>query len=153
MSPDAAVVDLLLGWIDVLMRQSMPDLLTFAKENDLSMSQLGALFHIHRRGATGVSRLGDDLGVTSAAASQILERLVRLALVTRTEDPQDRRLRQLELTAEGRQVLQASLRARQRWLAALASTLTPAEAALVTSTLGLLIARANRLEQRPEVAR
>lgn len=153
MPPDAVVVDKLLDWIDVLMRHSMPDLLTFARENDLSMSQIGALFHIHRRGASGVTRLGDDLGVTSAAASQILERLVRLELVTRTEDPQDRRLRQLELTAKGRQVLQASLRARQRWLTALANTLTPDEAALVTGTLSTLIARANQLEQCPEVER
>lgn len=135
-----------MDWIGLLMRHSMPDLLLFAKEHDLSMSQIGALFHIHRSGGSGVAGLGDDLGVTSAAASQILERLVRLEMVTRTEDPHDRRQRQIELTDKGRQMLHASLRARQRWLAALADTLTPAETALATSALRMLIARANQLE-------
>jgi DNA-binding MarR family transcriptional regulator len=153
MSPDTAVLSTLLNWIDILMRHSMPDLLVFAKEHDLSMSQIGALFHIHRNEASGVSGLGDDLGVTCAAASQMLERLVQLELVTRTEDPHDRRLRQLGLTSKGHQVLQASLRARQRWLIALVSTLTPTEKSLVTDTLSTLIAHANQLEQRPEVGR
>ena len=48
MSPDAAVVNLLLDWIDVLMRHSMPDLLTFAKENDLSMSHSGPGFPMQK---------------------------------------------------------------------------------------------------------
>ncbi len=153
MSSDEAVVGSLLGWLDVLMRHSMPDLLAFARENDLSMSQIGALFHIHRSRASGVSGLGDDLGVTSAAASQILERLVQLQLVTRTEDRQDRRLRQLELTDKGRRVLQASLRARKRWLIALAGTLSPAEQESVAGSLSTLIARAQQLEQCPETER
>ena len=49
---------------------------------------------------------------------------MQLDLVTRTEDPHDRCLLQLALTSQGQQVLQASLRARQRWLIALGATLT-----------------------------
>ena len=146
MSPEPALAESLLNWIDLLMRHSMPDLLHFARQHDLSMSQLGALFHIQHSGSSGVSGLGVDLGVTSAGASQMLERLVQQELVTRTEDPHDRRLRRIVLTDKGRQLLQASVRARQRWLAALINDLTPAESAQVAATLALLLARAHQSE-------
>ena len=62
------------------MHRSMRHFLRYARESGLSMSQFGALFHIHRRGSSGVTDLGDHLGVTSAAASQMLDRLVQQGL-------------------------------------------------------------------------
>ncbi len=91
-SPDPFVLALQ-NWVGMFMHRSMRDSIRFAKENGLSMSQVGAMFHI-RHGVDGVSDIGDDLGVTSAAASQMLERLVQAGLVTRTEDPHDRRAKQ-----------------------------------------------------------
>ena len=88
------------------------------------MSQFGALFHLHRMGSSGVTDLGDHLGVTSAAASQMLDRLVQQGLILRSEDPNDRRVKQIVLTDKGHQVLQESIRARQGWLDDLAETLS-----------------------------
>ena len=83
------------------MHRSIRHLLRYARENGLSMSQFGALLHIHRMGSSGVTDLGDHLGVTSAAASQMLERLVQQGLILRTEDPNDRRVKQIVLTDKG----------------------------------------------------
>jgi len=49
-------------------------------------AQAGTLFHLLKCGGSTVSALGDGLGVSNAAASQMLERLVQQGYVLRTED-------------------------------------------------------------------
>jgi DNA-binding MarR family transcriptional regulator len=140
-------------WIGVFMQRSMRDFMGYARERGLSMSQLGALFQIRRRGSSGVTDLGDDLGVTSSAASQMLERLVQQGLILRSEDPSDRRVKQIVLTEKGIQVLQESIRARQSWLSDLTETLSDSEKEAITAALNILIDRANHLGQPVEPAR
>jgi DNA-binding MarR family transcriptional regulator len=133
-------------WIEVSMHRSMRDFIRFARESGLSMSQMGTLFHLHGRGSCGVTDLGDHLGVTSAAASQMLERLSQQGLILRTEDPSDRRVKQIILTDKGHQVLQESIRARQSWLYDLAGTLSDAEKEASITALSVLIEKANDLK-------
>ena len=132
-------------WIEVSMHRSIRNFICYARESGLSMSQMGALFHIHRRGSRGITDLGDHLGVTSAGASQMLERLVQQELILRSEDPSDRRVKQIILTDKGLQVLQESLRARQGWLYDLAETLSDSEKEAITATLNILIDKAKHL--------
>ena len=141
--PFAAVLH---EWIGVFMRRSMRDLILYSRESGLSVPQIGALFHIHGKGACGVSEIGDDLGTTSAAASQMLERLVRQGLIVRAEDPDDRRAKLITVTDLGLQVLQESFRARLGWLDELAHVLSPSEQEQVMAGLKLMIERANQLD-------
>jgi DNA-binding MarR family transcriptional regulator len=150
MEPSAPLAVILQEWIDVFMRRSMRNLIRRSKERGLSMSQIGALFHIHHQGTSGVSDVGDDLGITSAAASQMLERLVQQELVVRSEDPHDRRAKRITLTDKGHQMLHESIRARQGWLEDLASALDPGEQEQIIAALRLLIAKANQLEGEPQ---
>ena len=103
-------------WIEVSMHRSMRNFIHYVRDNGLSMSQLGALFHLTRMGSSGVTDLAGHLEVSNAAASQMLERLVQQGLILRTEDPNDRRVKQIILTERGSQVLEESIRARQSWL-------------------------------------
>ncbi len=132
--------------IEVFMRHSMRNLIHSSREKGLSMSQVGALFFIHRTGSRGVTDLGDHLGVTSGAASQMLERLVQQDLILRAEDPHDRRLKQIRLTPKGRRTLHESIQARQGWLEELAENMTPCEKDQVTKALHILIDRTRQLE-------
>ncbi len=134
-------------WIEVAMHRSIRNLICFARESGLSMSQLGALFHIHRLGSSGITDLGDHLGVTSSAASQMLERLVKQELILRSEDPSDRRVKRIVLTDKGLQVLRESIRARQGWLDDLAETLSASEKEATIAALNVLIDRASHLRQ------
>jgi len=136
--------------IEVFMQRSMRDFLGYARESGLSLSQLGALFQICRRESSGVTDLGDKLGVTSSAASQLLERLVQQELILRSEDPSDRRVKQLILTDKGRQVLQESIRARQSWHSDLARALSAREKEDIAAALNTLIDKANHLSQPVE---
>jgi DNA-binding MarR family transcriptional regulator len=134
-------------WMEVSMHRSIRHFICYARESGLSMSQLGALFHIHRRGSSGVTDLGDDLGVTSSAASQMLERLVQQELILRSEDPSDRRVKQIIMTDKGLHILQESIRARQGWLSDLAETLSDSEKEAIIAALNILIDKANHLGQ------
>ncbi len=147
--PDDLFVSTLHQWVHVFMRRSMRNFLKFSKESGLSMSQIGALFYIFR-GSGGVGDIGSDLGVTSAAASQLLDRLVQLGLITRTEDPRDRRAKQIVLTAKGRHILEESLQVRQSWLLDLNAVLSPEEKEQIMAALKIMIEKTLQLEEQPE---
>lgn len=133
-------------WMNIFMHRTMRNYFHYAKNNHLSMSQLGALLRLHKQGVCGVSDIGDDLGITSAAASQMLERLVQQGLIVRTEDPNDRRAKQIVLTSKGRAMLREGFRTHQRWLNDLAATLSPGEQTQVAAALRLLIDRTKQFE-------
>jgi DNA-binding MarR family transcriptional regulator len=145
------VVSMMWDWTEISMRGSMRHLMALARESGLSMSQFVTLFRIGHKGARGVSDIGDELGITSAASSQMLERLVQLGLITRSEDPSDRRVKRIVLTEKGNQKVAESIRARQGWMEALVTTLTPAEQEQVIQAMQLLVEKANLLERLPEL--
>ncbi len=138
---DSQFVDALREWAETFMQQTMHGFLAYAKRNNLSMSQLGTLLHLHRSGACGVSNISEDLGVTNAAVSQMLDRLVHNGLVLRGEDPADRRSKRIELTPKGREVMHGTMKARQQWFLALAGTLTEDELTAATAALRILADR------------
>ena len=133
-------------WMEVAMRRSMRLFLSFARESGLSMSHFGAIFYIHRCGSCGVTEIGEHLGVTSAAASQMLDRLVDQGLVLRTEDQQDRRVKRIELTPKGQGVFEGGIQARQGWLDELADTLSNEEKQSIAAALKILIQRSTQLK-------
>ena len=132
-------------WMDASMHHSMHGLMLYARRNGFSLSQLRALVYISR-GTRGVRDIGDDLEVSSAAASQMLERLVQQGLITREEDPHDRRVKQIVLTEKGQQVVVDGLRAGRAWVDALAASLSPDEIDLVAAALAIMADRASQLE-------
>jgi DNA-binding MarR family transcriptional regulator len=133
-------------WMEVCMKRSMHDMFLYAKERGFSMSQIGALMHISRKGVSGIANIGDNLGITSAAVSQMIDRLVQQNLIARTENPDDRRAKCIELTAEGIQVVRECTEARQRWLDSLATLLSDDERRLAVDALRLLIDKTLKLE-------
>ncbi len=137
---------LLHEWMAVVMRRSLRNMMRYMRENELSMTQIGALFQIHR-GRTNVSDLAERLGVTTAAASQMLERLVQQDLIRRSEDPEDRRAKRLVLTDKGYRIVQRSLQARQGWLEAAVSGLSAREREQVAAAVKILIERARQVEE------
>jgi DNA-binding MarR family transcriptional regulator len=112
------------------------------------MGQTSVLFHLHHGSSCGVSDIGELLGVTNPAASQMVHRMVILGLIERTEDPDDRRAKQLQLTANGRLIVKESIEARRRWMEQLTYTLTSEEQTLIINALNILVDAARDLEPR-----
>ncbi len=130
----------------IFRRRLMGNLFVYAKDNGLTMPQFGAMTHIFHSGGCGVSDIGNDLGVTNSAASQMLDRLVQIKLISRSEDPEDRRGKLLVLTDKGRDILVKGNMANQIWLEDLARSMTAAEQEQVRQALTILIDKARQLE-------
>jgi DNA-binding MarR family transcriptional regulator len=133
-------------WSDVFMRRSMRETIQFWKESALSMPQISTLMHLRHHGACGVSEVGAQLGVTNAAASQMVDKLVHLGLLARAEAEHDRRAKHLTLTPKGEAFLQKGIEARRRWLENLADALTPEQQRAVSLALPYLTEAARKLE-------
>ncbi len=67
---------------------------------DLTLGQLKALFVLADAALT-VGQVADLMGLSKPTASLLIDRLVQLGLVTRTEDPDDRRRTRVRVTADG----------------------------------------------------
>ena len=72
---------------------------------NLTMSQLKILFMLRLHGASGGQELAHLMGVSAATMTGIVDRLVLAGYVTRREDPHDRRVRRIELSADGEELL------------------------------------------------
>lgn len=134
------------AWVEVFMRRSMRDLLQFAKNSGVSMPQLNTLMYLSHHGSCGVSGIGNHLGVTSAAASQMIDRLVQQGYLERTEDPEDRRSKQITVTAKGRSVIEEGIEVRRHWMEELSAALDPEDHELIIHALNLLTKAASSLE-------
>jgi DNA-binding MarR family transcriptional regulator len=134
-------------WVETFMRRSMRNFMQYVKQNGYSMSQINTMFHIMRQGTCGVSDVADQMGITNAAASQLLERLVQQNMVTRTEDPDDRRNKRIILTETGKETVAATMHARQMWIYDLETKLDQNEKDQIIAALEILTAKTNLLEQ------
>lgn len=135
------------AWLGQVMQVSMHGFIRYTKDIGLSMSQAGALFQIHRQKMCGVGGVGEDLGITSAAASQMIDRLVQQELLQREEDPKDRRGKVLSLTPKGEAVVRQAATARQTWIGRLVEDLDEEERILVAKAMSLLARKAKILEE------
>lgn len=134
----------------VFLRHSMNNAMRYSRDSGCSMQQLGTLMIIHKRGTSAVSDIGDELGVSNAAASQMLDRLLQDGLILRTEDPDDRRVKQIKLTEKGDQILGDSFESRHRWINNLVNRFTKEEKDTVTEALKILISKAEELTPEDE---
>lgn len=75
------------------------------RELDLTMTQLKALMFLQVRQSLSIGRLGEAVGISLASASGLVDRLVRLGLVSRHEDPADRRQNLVHLSEAGEALL------------------------------------------------
>ena len=148
MSNDDQLTHTISDWSELFMRQSFHQFKRFMDDSGLSPSQVNTLMRLHHHGVCGVSEVSAHLGVTNAASSQLIERLVQQGLIERTEDPTDRRVRQVMLTEKGRVLVQAGINARGHWMQALTCELSETEQASIKEALQLLIEAAKKLEER-----
>lgn len=79
----------------------------WSKDNpqDISLSQLQTLDTLASEGPKSSSYLSQLIGVTSGGMTVISDKLVRLGLVQRMNDENDRRVVKLEITDKGHEVL------------------------------------------------
>ena len=144
MLPTNVFTEVLREWSQVFMQRSMRDFKRFMDSTGLSFSQVNILMRLFHGEISSVSEIGDLMGITNAAASQAVDRLVVLGLIERTEDPDDRRTKRLALTEDGRSAIEKSIEARSKWIEGLTNALDPDQQKMIIAALTLLTAAAQK---------
>ena len=110
------IQSLLRQWVERFTMRSMHGMSRYARGAGLSMPQFSLLMRLYHTGACEVHDIGAQFEVSAGAASQLVDRLVQGGLVDRSEDPRDRRVRRIELSAQGRAFVEKGFAERYRWV-------------------------------------
>ena len=106
---------------------------------ELTMGQMKALFALDQSGPVPVGRLAAALGIGKPGASMLVDRLVQLGLVERTEDPLDRRRTLTSLSPRGRDLVAGLRQGRRERVEAWLRQLDDAELASLARGLRALV--------------
>jgi len=108
-----------------------------AERFNLTVEQFQVLRRI-RRGNASVSALAETSGTSRSAVSKAVDGLVNKGLVSRSQDPNDRRNIPLALTADGQHAMMVIYQETERWLADRFSHLTIKETSMLLETFDIL---------------
>jgi DNA-binding MarR family transcriptional regulator len=92
--------------LQALIRSTKRAWAIMAEPYELTLPQLYTLYAINPQGTT-MGQVADAMHCDASNITGIIDRLVAQGMVTRSENPADRRAKLLELTAKGRRVLDA----------------------------------------------
>jgi DNA-binding MarR family transcriptional regulator len=94
-----------------------------------TQAQIGVLFAVWHHGLISIKELAQRFNMTSSAATQLVNGLVKEELLTRTEDKQDRRKIGVSLTAKGKTSLEEQKKKRCQMMEKVLSPLSDKELA------------------------
>jgi MarR family 2-MHQ and catechol resistance regulon transcriptional repressor len=112
----------------------------------LCASDFGLLEALLHKGPLPVNVLGRKLLLTTGSITTAVDRLVKRGLVERKDHPQDRRVRLVELTPEGRRLIEPAFARHEADLDEVVSVLTPDE----RTTLVTLLRRLGKGAAQPD---
>jgi DNA-binding MarR family transcriptional regulator len=115
------------------------------EESGLSLTQCKVLLELGGLGQTAeawqVGDLAEVFGVSLPSMSRAVDALVKKRLATRVEDPEDRRVRQVRITARGKDLVETLVAVRQTGIEAFASTLNATQRRKLDAAVAALMDR------------
>lgn len=105
----------------------------------LSIAQLKSFFFIANEGSTNFKKLAGALRVTPSTVTGIVDHLVDQGLVSRQEDPEDRRMLSLRITPEGQTLLAELRESTESQISALLARMTDEDLTSLVNGLQALI--------------
>lgn len=112
MKNDSRAIGILLAEIVNRVSHKNGETLRLMGESRITLQQVLLLTRLRRAGRASASDLASTLNLSLPAISQAVDRLVALDLVTRIEDKEDRRKKQIATTAKADALLERLLKAR-----------------------------------------
>jgi MarR family transcriptional regulator, organic hydroperoxide resistance regulator len=134
-------------WVETTTHRAMRDQSRYVKSLGFSMPQFFLLMHVYYKKQCGISDLSEHMEITTAAASQTVEKLVQSGVLERAEDPSDRRAKQITLSTKGRELIEKSIGERFRWVDDLTADLTAVERKKIAEALEILTAKVKETNQ------
>jgi DNA-binding MarR family transcriptional regulator len=133
--------------LEFVLAHVIQDFMRFMHQTGLSRPQIHALLHVFHAGECPISEIAALTEASPAAASQLVERLVRQGLLQRTEDPRNRRIKNLRLTTKGLKLIHQGATS-SHFLAELMSQLPPRQRQVVLTAFGYLAEAGRRIHPR-----
>ncbi len=138
--PETDQINALMGASRVLVALSVRSLA--ANATTVTLLQLRLLVVLASQGGTNLSTLAEAVGVHVSNASRTCEALVKMGLVERRDDPDDRRNVILSVRDRGQQVVDDVLNRRRALLTDLLARLSPADREAIVGPLQRLVGAA-----------
>ena len=139
---DARLTEHLYGLIKFLLHGAGGDYVRAVGELELSLTQLRALHVLSRDDETlSLKELADRLELSLPAVSRSIDGLVQRGLVTRAEDAEDRRMKQVRATSEVPELLDRLTELRLAGIEQFVSTLSARERTKLAAALAPLAER------------
>ena len=136
--PADADLDRILAVFDGLMHRLMASHAPELNLIDLTMSQTKALYLVLAAGQLRMSELAARLGITSSTATGVVDGLVSQGLLTRHEDPADRRQVVVNATAEAEATLESFRELNSRRMGEMLAHVNATDLAVVEQALRIL---------------
>ena len=95
--------------------------------DDLHLGQLHALASVHAKGGMTMKELAVALHVSSPSATAFVDRLVEMKFLSRSHDPDNRRVVRLVVTSAGKSALRRKMAEKQQMVAEVLSPLSEAD--------------------------
>lgn len=127
------------NWGKLYFFQSLTDFFNYLKHSELSLLQAYALTHLFFKGSIKISELCEHMMVSPGAASQLVDRLEKLEMVTRIADPTDRRVRKVLVLNKGERFVQEAFTFSQGWLSEIPANIDDAQATQITAVFSMLM--------------
>lgn len=105
-----------------------------AQRTGLGVTETQAISYLVVHGRRGQADLAADLGITSGAATGLVDRLERQGIAQRTAHPSDRRRVTVELTDRGLAIVEQT----RRWLVTALGRIAPADLGTVSEALSTI---------------
>ena len=139
-------------WVEITTHRTMRDQSRYVKSLGFSMPQFFMLMRIYHKKQCGISDLSEHMDITTAAVSQTVDKLVQSGLLERTEDPNDRRAKQVTLSQKGRDLIEKSMKERFRWVGEIFNQMNPEERAKMTEALKILWNATQKVEDKGDLS-
>lgn len=105
------------------------------QRDDVTSVQLSCLHYVQRHLQATVSDVAEGLAISRAAATNLVERLVRKGLVVREENPEDRRQVFIRLSDRGRELLTGILASQRDYFQNILARMEPENVAALKQGL------------------
>ncbi len=143
---ELSLEELIPRWNRAVWFSGIRPLLRRMLEADRSLAEM-ILLHALQHQPLTIAEVGDMLCLSHSAASRAADRLVRDGLVSRQENPSDRRQKHLTLTSEGDALLGEVTELRSRRLRDVVATLSEGEREQFRSLLVRLVTAAEASDE------
>jgi MarR family transcriptional regulator, organic hydroperoxide resistance regulator len=114
----------------------------------LTIAQVKSLFYINNEGTINFRKLAAAMKVTPSNVTGIIDRLVEQELVSRTENPEDRRMLMLRLTEKGENLINNLRERRVSQMSSILSRMSKEDLEVIQKGFSIL-SKAVEMEKAP----